>query len=126
MKPSISSASLSSCKITTTLSPYFFTFIVFVFLLSILHENSVSCFMRQTLNRLQPESSEADNKQTILLETDIKKQVKLPYAIGEPHGDEEHQECDVFSGKWVYDESNRPPDKGYQHWRWEPHGCSLP
>ncbi|OVA02802.1 PMR5 N-terminal domain [Macleaya cordata] len=55
--------------------------------------------------------------------------------------------CDVFSGKWVRDESNRPlyeesecpyiqpqltcqehgrPDKEYQLWRWHPHGCSLP
>ncbi|KAI3917359.1 hypothetical protein MKW98_027278, partial [Papaver atlanticum] len=56
-------------------------------------------------------------------------------------------ECDIFSGKWVWDESNRPlyeesecpyiqpqltcqehgrPEKDYQFWRWQPHGCSLP
>ncbi|GFZ15065.1 similar to TRICHOME BIREFRINGENCE-LIKE 33 [Actinidia rufa] len=54
---------------------------------------------------------------------------------------------DVFSGKWVWDEENHPlyeesecpyiqpqltcqehgrPEKDYQFWRWQPHGCSLP
>ncbi|OIT03023.1 protein trichome birefringence-like 33 [Nicotiana attenuata] len=69
-----------------------------------------------------------------------KNKQKLPFAIGAEEG------CDVFSGKWVWDE-NRPlyeesecpyiqpqltcqehgrPDKNYQHWRWQPHDCSLP
>ncbi|KAI3994352.1 hypothetical protein MKX01_012609 [Papaver californicum] len=147
MKPLISSSSLSSLRKTTTLSPYLFTFIAFIFFLSIFYENNVSCFLKQTFDQLQPESPEANNKQTLLTKTEIKKQVRLLFAIGEPHADEDYQECDLFSGKWVYDESNRPlyeepecpyiqpqltcqkegrPDKGYQHWRWQPHGCSLP
>lgn len=54
--------------------------------------------------------------------------------------------CDVFSGRWVYDNASYPlykesdcpymsdqlacnkhgrTDLGYQHWRWQPHDCNL-
>ncbi|CAH8269683.1 unnamed protein product [Arabidopsis lyrata] len=57
------------------------------------------------------------------------------------------QKCDVFSGKWVFDNSSSYPlhkesqcpymsdqlacqkhgrkDLEYQHWRWQPHACNL-
>ncbi|KAI4967491.1 hypothetical protein ZWY2020_025833 [Hordeum vulgare] len=56
-------------------------------------------------------------------------------------------ECDMSSGRWVYDEEAYPlykesacrfmsenlacgkygrTDLRYQHWRWQPHGCDLP
>ncbi|CAN1276945.1 Protein trichome birefringence-like 35 [Linum perenne] len=56
------------------------------------------------------------------------------------------ERCDVFSGKWVFDNESYPlynesdcpymsdqlacakhgrSDVGYQHWRWQPHGCNL-
>ncbi|CAA0400027.1 unnamed protein product [Arabidopsis thaliana] len=59
----------------------------------------------------------------------------------------EEQKCDVFSGKWVFDNSSSYPlhkesqcpymsdqlacqkhgrkDLEYQHWRWQPHACNL-
>ncbi|XP_050211239.1 protein trichome birefringence-like 36 [Mercurialis annua] len=56
-----------------------------------------------------------------------------------------HDQCDLSSGKWVYDESyplydstcpylstsvtcktNGRPDSDYEKWRWNPHSCTLP
>ncbi|KAL8526589.1 hypothetical protein ACS0TY_015690 [Phlomoides rotata] len=62
-------------------------------------------------------------------------------------GSETDSECDLFSGKWVYDNGSYPlykeeectfmsdqlacgkfgrKDLDYQHWRWQPHHCDLP
>lgn len=56
------------------------------------------------------------------------------------------ESCDVFSGKWVFDNTSYPlykesdcpymsdqlachkhgrSDLGYQYWRWQPHNCNL-
>ncbi|BAF13615.1 xylan O-acetyltransferase 14 [Oryza sativa Japonica Group] len=68
--------------------------------------------------------------------------IKLPSSSSSGGG-----ECDLFSGRWVYDEAAYPlyresacrvmseqsacekygrTDLRYQHWRWQPHGCDLP
>ncbi|KAI3771117.1 hypothetical protein L6452_02273 [Arctium lappa] len=60
--------------------------------------------------------------------------------------EEKKDSCDVFSGRWVFDNTSYPlynesdcpymsdqlaclkhgrPDLGYQYWRWQPHGCNL-
>ncbi|XP_024967347.1 protein trichome birefringence-like 35 [Cynara cardunculus var. scolymus] len=60
--------------------------------------------------------------------------------------EERKDSCDVFSGRWVFDNTSYPlynesdcpymsdqlaclkhgrPDLGYQYWRWQPHGCNL-
>ncbi|BAS93559.1 xylan O-acetyltransferase 5 [Oryza sativa Japonica Group] len=64
--------------------------------------------------------------------------------VGGDHGGES---CDVYKGRWVYDEANAPlykesaceflteqvtcmrngrRDDDYQKWRWQPDGCDLP
>ncbi|XP_072958804.1 protein trichome birefringence-like 33 [Typha angustifolia] len=70
------------------------------------------------------------------------KEIAVPFAVGKTD-----EKCDVFSGRWVYDRKSRPHyteqgcglinpqftcqahgrrDTMYQHWRWQPNGCSLP
>lgn len=60
---------------------------------------------------------------------------------------EQQAECNMSSGRWVYDDKAYPlykesackfmsdqaacqkfgrTDLRYQHWRWQPHGCDLP
>lgn len=61
--------------------------------------------------------------------------------------DESLSKCDMFSGKWVFDNESYPlykeqeckfmsdqlacekfgrKDLSYQNWRWKPHQCNLP
>ncbi|KAK3145673.1 hypothetical protein QOZ80_3BG0255930 [Eleusine coracana subsp. coracana] len=63
------------------------------------------------------------------------------------HQQQQQAECDMSSGRWVYDDKAYPlykesackfmsdqaachkfgrTDLRYQHWRWQPHGCDLP
>ncbi|XP_050210324.1 protein trichome birefringence-like 33 [Mercurialis annua] len=132
MKSPLSSSSSSSLIIRKPrLSPYLFTLLAFIVFVTILYGEDFMCLLGQL-------DSDSDR---ILTRTE-KKWEKLPFAIGKtPEG------CDLFNGRWVKDELTRPlyeewecpyiqpqltcqehgrPDKDYQYWRWQPHGCDLP
>ncbi|XP_019158178.1 PREDICTED: protein trichome birefringence-like 33 [Ipomoea nil] len=72
----------------------------------------------------------------------MKTEDRLAFAIGRIENG-----CDIFSGQWVRDEESHPlykesecpyllpqqtclahgrPDRDYLHWKWQPHGCSIP
>ncbi|KAB2078599.1 hypothetical protein ES319_A06G174400v1 [Gossypium barbadense] len=130
MKPPLSSSSSAVLR-KARLSPYLFTLLAFIVFVSILYGEDFMCILGQ----LEPIPGRAMSKP-------VKRRGKLAFAIGK--GEEG---CDIFSGRWVRDELTRPlyeesecpyiqpqltcqehgrPDKDYQKWRWQPHGCDLP
>ncbi|CAL9008266.1 unnamed protein product [Prunus brigantina] len=134
MKPPPFSSSSSSVFRKARLSPYLFTLLAFILFVAVLYGEDLMCIFGQQL-QLSP------NSDPLVIRTG-KRREKLPFAIGKSE-----EGCDIFSGRWVWDESNRPlyeesecpyiqpqltcqehgrPDKDYQKWRWQPHGCDLP
>ncbi|KAG2723982.1 hypothetical protein I3760_02G196400 [Carya illinoinensis] len=134
MKPTLSASSPLLRK--ARLSPYLFTLLSFIFLVAVLYGEDFICLFSQPIQLAPPPT------RTNLPPRTEKKWEKLPFAIGK-----NEEGCDVFSGRWVRDESNRPhyqesdcpyiqpqltcqehgrPEKDYQFWRWQPHDCSLP
>ncbi|KAK6786521.1 hypothetical protein RDI58_015046 [Solanum bulbocastanum] len=132
MKPPPSSSSSSILR-KNRLSPFLFTLLAFIVFVTIVYSEDFSCIFSQ----LEYSSLSAPLNSI----SRINKNKKLPFAIGETEDG-----CDVFSGRWVHDDS-RPlyeeeecpyiqpqltcqkqgrPDKDYRQWRWQPHGCSLP
>ncbi|KAI9102160.1 hypothetical protein K1719_023670 [Acacia pycnantha] len=117
------------------LSPYLFTLLVFIFFVAILYGEDFICIFGQQLQLYS-------NPHAFFSSPERVKRHKLPFAIGKTE-----EGCDVFSGRWVWDEENRPlyeesecpyiqpqltcqahgrPDKDYQFWRWQPNDCDLP
>ncbi|KAL3717955.1 hypothetical protein ACJRO7_003139 [Eucalyptus globulus] len=133
MKPLIkasSSSSPSSALRKASVSPYLFVSLAFLLFVAVLYGENL-CMFGQQLQLSRP-----------LSRTEKKDDEALPFAIGEAA-----EGCDIFRGRWVRDKSTRlhyeesqcpyiqpqltcqahgRPDKEYQFWRWQPHGCSLP
>ncbi|KAL6131658.1 hypothetical protein ACLB2K_070032 [Fragaria x ananassa] len=130
---SSSSSSLSVLR-KARLSPYLFTLLAFILFVAVLYGEDLMCIFSQ---QLEPAAA----NQFVVKPGKIKMK-KLPFSIGKSD-----PECDIFTGRWVWDESNRPlyeesecpyiqpqltcqkhgrPDKDYQKWRWQPDGCDLP
>lgn len=120
------------------LSLYLLTLLAFIVFVSILFGWDIVCIFNMQPKQL---SSKTGGAEAINNDHDH----RLPFAVREEGVN--IKGCDVFSGRWVRDESTRPlyretecpyiqpqltcqkhgrPDKLYQFWRWEPHGCSLP
>ncbi|PRQ59517.1 putative PMR5 domain, PC-Esterase, protein trichome birefringence-like 32/46 [Rosa chinensis] len=135
--PPFSSSSSFSVLRKARLSPYLFTLLAFILFVAVLYGEDLMCIFSQ---QLEPPAA-AFSDHLVVKPGKIKRQ-KLPFSIGKTD-----PECDIFTGRWVWDESNRPlyeesecpyiqpqltcqehgrPDKDYQKWRWQPDGCDLP
>ncbi|CAI0443839.1 unnamed protein product [Linum tenue] len=132
---SSSSTSLLSLRKARGLSPFLITLLAFIVFVVTLYGEDFTCLLGQldfySQDDVAPAGPSPRGGGT-----------EAAFAVGKrPEG------CDYFSGRWVWDESTRPlyqesecpyiqpqltcqergrPDKDYQFWRWQPHGCDLP
>lgn len=168
--PPFSSSSSFSVLRKARLSPYLFTLLAFILFVAVLYGEDLMCIFSQQLeppaaafsDHLVVKPGESTHRVQLKIFRPQKqrfqwfnwlglfcfvglgkiKRQKLPFSIGKTD-----PECDIFTGRWVWDESNRPlyeesecpyiqpqltcqehgrPDKDYQKWRWQPDGCDLP
>ncbi|QCD98719.1 protein trichome birefringence-like 33 isoform X1 [Vigna unguiculata] len=129
--PSSSSSFLSLLRVKPRSSSYLFTLLAFILFAAILCGHDF-------LFIFHPHPHSKEQTQTLFFST--------PRNTTETEREEEVG-CDVFRGRWVRDELTRPlyeesdcpyiqpqltcqehgrPEKEYQRWRWQPHGCDLP
>ncbi|KAM1406835.1 hypothetical protein ACFXTH_001463 [Malus domestica] len=141
MKPPPYSSSAAVFR-KARLSPYLFTLLSFVLFVSVLYGADLTCIFGHRQLTTSSDPLVIKTVESTYLIPPRKKREKLPFAVGKTD-----EGCDVFSGRWVFDESTRPlyeesecpyiqpqltcqehgrPDKDYQKWRWQPHGCDLP
>ncbi|KAK8508231.1 hypothetical protein V6N13_055676 [Hibiscus sabdariffa] len=130
----LSSSSAAGVVRKARLPTYLYTLLAFSVVVAIIHGEYLVCIF----GRFEPTRVTSPSPST----TPVKKQREMAFAVGK--GEEG---CDIFSGRWVRDESTRPhyeesecpyiqpqltcqehgrPETEYQKWRWQPHGCDLP
>ncbi|KAF6144829.1 hypothetical protein GIB67_038928 [Kingdonia uniflora] len=132
---------ISSSLRKTKISFYIFTLLAFIFFIILLLGQDFTFLFRQ--QQQQQLSQPLSPQQQLLQQEGGQEETPPTIPFAETMSE---LECDLFSGKWVWDESTRPiyeewecpyiqpqltcqkhgrPDRDYQFLRWQPHGCSL-
>ncbi|KAI9110807.1 hypothetical protein K1719_018245 [Acacia pycnantha] len=137
---------------SSRLSPLLLTLLAFILFVSVLYGHNLLFISRQHPNFSEHHRPSGDSSPSIIHHSSEisservvrRRQQKeaVPFAVGRTE-----EGCDMFRGRWVRDEEARPlyeesecpyiqpqltcqehgrPEKEYQHWRWQPHGCDLP
>ncbi|XP_070676787.1 protein trichome birefringence-like 35 isoform X3 [Malus domestica] len=115
----------------------------------VLHRQDSFTFVKPNLFTLQNHAPGVLNRFSTCNSTREYSGQKILWTARTPeygHRRESLERCDVFSGKWVFDNASYPlykesdcpymsdqlachkhgrPDLGYQYWRWQPHNCNL-
>ncbi|KAK2447855.1 Protein trichome birefringence-like 33 [Trifolium repens] len=138
MATSFSATSLLRTKPRLTSSSYLFTFLAFILFSALILNTHDFLFIFRPHLKLHPK--------TVLLSTP-NDELTQSNTVQNAEKTEEERVCDLFNGRWVRDELNRPlyeesecpyiqpqltcqehgrPDKEYRRLRWQPHGCDLP
>ncbi|KAL1823896.1 hypothetical protein ACET3Z_010674 [Daucus carota] len=126
----------SSFRKSPRLSPYLFSLLAFIVVVTILYGEDFRCILYQLDSGTKP------NLSSISKTKKNSNNEKVAFAVVKT----DQGGCDLFKGRWVWDESTRPLyeesecpyiqpqltclehgrlERNYQYWRWQPDGCSL-